>query len=79
MNGSGCKKFEQELLALINNSGITIVDAYYIVENAALQLKSVYERLVVQEQMSNSPLEETHEVAVNIPVETVVSDGKEGE
>lgn len=40
------KIFEEQLIALINNSGLSISEAYYIVENASLRLKLLREDLI---------------------------------
>ncbi len=53
MFNSNCKKFEEELTKLINSSGLTVAEAYYIVENAALNLKILYYNLAFQESNNN--------------------------
>lgn len=45
------KIFEEELTKLINNSGLTISEAYYIVENASLKLKLLLTEMIMEEQM----------------------------
>ena len=52
------KEFEEALMNLINNSGLKVSEAYYIVENAALQLKLVYEQLCLKEQYEGIKTEE---------------------
>jgi len=51
MFNSSCKKFEELLKDLINNSGLTVAEAYYIVENAALELKILYTELSYKERL----------------------------
>lgn len=43
-------QFEQELQQLIENSGLTISECYYVVENAALHLKLLYQEWLSQEE-----------------------------
>lgn len=45
-NNYQSKIFEEQLTALINNSGLSISEAYYIVENASLKLKLLKEELI---------------------------------
>ena len=41
-SNSQAKAFEEALTELINNSGLKISEAYYIVENACLRLQGLY-------------------------------------
>lgn len=68
MFNSSSKKFEEELLKLINASGLKVSEAYYIVENAALQLKLLYTELAFKEQMEDKELCKTKEQFVEIPI-----------
>ena len=60
MDAKQCKQFEQQLQQLINNSGITVVDAYYILLSATLQLQLAYNQFLY-----NTPSTTTEE---NIPI-----------
>ena len=46
MNDKNMKKFELNLANLINNSGLTIGEAYYIVKNAFLELDHLYSKIL---------------------------------
>lgn len=46
MNDKNMKKFELNLTNLINNSGLTIGEAYYIVKNASLELERLYSKVL---------------------------------
>ena len=60
------KSFEEALMQLINNSGLKVSEAYYIVQNAALQLKSVYDELCWKERIEGVYTEEkTQEMPIN--------------
>ncbi len=52
------KLFEEQLMKLINNSQLTISEAYYIVENAALQLKNVYLQTLYEYSQQDAETEE---------------------
>lgn len=54
------KQFEEALMHLINTSGLKVSEAYYIVENAALQLKIAYEQIIASE-MNNKDNMQSHE------------------
>ncbi len=56
-----CKKFEENLRDLINNSGIKITEAYYILKMATAEVKEIYDNLIYQQhinQLQNIPEEE---------------------
>lgn len=53
MNLLNSKEFEEKLMELINSSGLPVSEAYYIVTNAALQLKIIYNDLLIKE--ANQP------------------------
>lgn len=59
MFNSNSKIFEEKLTRLINESGLTISEAYYIVENASLKLKLLFNEMIMEEK-NNSSLEEKH-------------------
>lgn len=61
-------KFEKDLTNLINNSGIAIQDAYYIVTNASLQLKILYNDLLEKERNGENK-EQEHETYVDFTEE----------
>ena len=69
MNGINCRIFEEELTKLINTSGLPIPTAYYIVENMALQLKAVYQELILAEQNKKTGTTEQKQVTTNISEE----------
>lgn len=52
------KKFEEDLYILINTSGVGVAEGYYIVSNAALRLKELYNQYLI-EARKNPPQEET--------------------
>lgn len=60
------KKFEEDLTQLINNSGLTISEAYYIVENASLKLKILLNELIMQEQISPQSFTEQNQIETHI-------------
>jgi len=70
------KNFEIQLLNLINNCGLTVSEAYYIVENAALQLKIAYLESLHKESLSPG---ETQEYNVEIPVNQNIKNNINGE
>ena len=47
-SNSQAKAFEEALTELINNSGLKISEAYYIVENACLRLQVLYNEALYQ-------------------------------
>lgn len=62
------KDFEDRLTDLINNSGITVCEAYYIVENASLKLKLLYNEILYKEELQKQNFEEQqHQVSLEIP------------
>lgn len=63
------KKFEEDLFTLINNCGLPISEAYYIVENASLKLKLLFNELIIQE-MSN-PISTTEQKTASIDVSDI--------
>ena len=68
MNGLLTNEFEKKLTDLINNSGITIPEAYYIVTNASLQLKILYNDLLEKERNGENK-EKEHEMCVDLTEE----------
>lgn len=62
MFNTKAKQLEEQLLFLVNNSGITVSEAYYIVENIALQLKVTYVELLMQEQAKPTVNDNTVEI-----------------
>jgi len=70
MFNNNCKKFEEELTKLINSSGLTVTEAYYIVENAALNLKILYYNLAFQES-NNSTTDNSLDVPVMDNIEAI--------
>ena len=65
---SQSKAFEENLNTLINNCGLTVSEAYYIVQNAALNLKNLYLDLIYQEQFQgDKTMEENIEIDVPAP------------
>ncbi len=67
MLNNTARAFEDNLMKLINSCGLSVSEAYYIVQNAALQLKNVYDELVYKEQFEGS--QEVNTATKNIPVE----------
>ena len=65
MNPKLCKQFELQLNNLINNSQLTIVEVYYIVKIALLQLEHLYNQILMEPDNS---LEEEGTVQIDIPV-----------
>lgn len=67
-SNSQAKAFEEALTELINNSGLKISEAYYIVENACLRLQVLYNESLYQEAKEGIE-QEDHEISVEIPKE----------
>lgn len=63
------KIFEEKLTELINNSGLTISEAYYIVENASLRLKLLLNEMIMREQLNPKEFEEQKQTS-SIEVKT---------
>ena len=61
MNDKNMKKFELQLTELINNCGLTVGEAYYIVKNALLELEHLYLRVLAEPDNI-----ETHEETIDI-------------
>lgn len=65
MDPKKCKLFEVQLQQLINQSGITITEAYYILKSAMLELKVIYQQMLddttVYEEQIEVPLAEAAE------------------
>lgn len=47
-----CKQFETQLKSLINNCGLTVSTAYYIVKTCCLELELLYYKTIQEEQTS---------------------------
>lgn len=67
-SNSQAKAFEDALTELINNSGLKISEAYYIVENACLRLQVLYNESLYQEAKEGIE-SENNEISVEIPKE----------
>ena len=67
-SNSQAKAFEEALTELINNSGLKISEAYYIVENACLRLQVLYNEALSQEAKEGIE-PENHEISVEIPTQ----------
>ena len=67
-NVSQAKAFEEALTELINNSGLKISEAYYIVENACLRLQVLYNESLYQEAKEGIE-SENNEISVEIPTQ----------
>ena len=67
-SNSQAKTFEQALTELINNSGLKISEAYYIVENACLRLQVLYNESLYQEAKEGIE-SENNEISVEIPTQ----------
>ena len=65
-SNSQAKAFEEALTELINNSGLKISEAYYIVENACLRLQVLYNESLYQEAKEGIE-SENNEISVEIP------------
>ena len=76
MFNSNSKIFEEKLTRLINESGLTISEAYYIVENASLKLKLLFNEMIMQEK-NNSALEEEKHVDINFENQKQESEASE--
>ena len=72
LQNNEAQAFETNLNNLINRSGLTVSEAYYIVENAALQLKLLYQQLVFDENFEGD-----HEVRVTEDLTPIITDSKE--
>ena len=75
MNPILCKQFETQLNNLINNSQLTIVEAYYIVKVALLQLEQLYERAV--NDVNNNDTKENGTMEMEIPLVEEVPDSND--
>ena len=67
-SNSQAKTFEEALTELINNSGLKISEAYYIVENACLRLQVLYNEALSQEAKEGIE-PENNEISVEIPTQ----------
>lgn len=67
-SNSQAKAFEDALTELINNSGLKISEAYYIVENACLRLQVLYNESLYQEAKEGIE-SENNEISVEIPTQ----------
>ena len=67
-SNSQAKAFEEALTELINNSGLKISEAYYIVENACLRLQVLYNESLYQEAKEGTE-SENNEISVEIPTQ----------
>ena len=67
-SNSQAKAFEEALTELINNSGLKISEAYYIVENACLRLQVLYNEALYQEAKEGIE-SENNEISVEIPTQ----------
>ena len=67
-SNSQAKAFEEALTELINNSGLKISEAYYIVENACLRLQVLYNESLYQEAKEGIE-SENNEISIEIPKE----------
>ena len=67
-SNSQAKAFEEALTELINNSGLKISEAYYIVENACLRLQVLYNESLYQEAKEGIE-SENNEISLEIPTQ----------
>ena len=67
-SNSQAKAFEEALTELINNSGLKISEAYYIVENACLRSQVLYNESLYQEAKEGIE-SENNEISVEIPTQ----------
>ena len=67
-SNSQAKAFEEALTELINNSGLKISEAYYIVANACLRLQVLYNESLYQEAKEGIE-SENNEISVEIPTQ----------
>ena len=72
LRNNEAQAFETNLNNLINRSGLTVSEAYYIVENAALQLKLLYQQLIFDENFEGD-----HEVRVTEDLTPIIEDSEE--
>lgn len=72
LQNNEAQAFETNLNNLINRSGLTVSEAYYIVENAALQLKLLYQQLIFDENFEGD-----HEVRVTEDLTPIIEDSEE--
>lgn len=63
------KIFEEKLTKLINESGLTISEAYYIVENASLRLKLLLNEAIFQEKINPTNFVEQKTTVSEIPTD----------
>ena len=68
LSNSQAQAFEEALTELINNSGLKISEAYYIVENACLRLQVLYNESLYQEAKEGIE-SENNEISVEIPTQ----------
>lgn len=70
------QSFEEQLINLINNSGLPADTVYYIVKNMATQLQLIHTELAYQEEIqhlqnSSEDIKETIDSTITIPVENI--------
>ena len=71
LSNSAARSFEEKLRMLINNSGLTVSEAYYILYNATLQLKNIYDELVYKEQFQTDNEEKNGELDVTFQTDNL--------
>ena len=59
------KIIEQQILQLLNNSGLPVAGAYYLIKSISLELELLYERALANEMTGNNQSTEEQELIIN--------------
>lgn len=76
MTAQQFKALEQQILQLLNNSGLPVAGAYYLLKSILLELELLYEHTLLQEAQDGtvSTEEQTIETYQPMPTSDVITD-----
>lgn len=67
MNNYMIEDFHQKLIGLINNSGLTVGTAYFILKDVLNSLEKLYIQSIQEDKENINSIIETHEIGKDAP------------
>lgn len=67
MNNYMIEDFHQKLIGLINNSGLTVGTAYFILKDVLNSLEKLYIQSIQEDKENINSIVETHEIGKDAP------------
>ena len=71
MNNYMIEDFHQKLIGLINNSGLTVGTAYFILKDTLNSLEKLYIQSIQEDKENINSIIETHEIGKDAPESSV--------